>query len=280
MHHAHRWLAALYRQELNDPDKAAFHHEQSQRLLAEHQKRQTLKLSRVSETFDLPPIPSADERREMLDKERPPKKQELGEKSGKTFVLVSGLPRSGTSLMMQMLRAGGMQIMTDGQRAADEDNPRGYYEWEALKQIQKEPELLDEDGLEEKAIKAISMLLPKMPKKHDYKVIFMTRPVEEVVASQANMIERLGTEGAQLGPEQLTRGLLAHRNQILAWLAKADHMEVLEVDYPSLVESPAEFVPKIAQLIGADRVPDAQAMLSVVDPKLHRQKAAAAAEHE
>ena len=112
--------------------------------------------------FDLPEIPKREERLETLLKERPDPKPEE-EKSGKTFVLVSGLPRSGTSLMMQMLEAGGLPAMTDKERAADVDNPRGYYEWEAIKQIGKKPELLDDAAVEGRAIKCISMLLPALP---------------------------------------------------------------------------------------------------------------------
>ena len=96
--------------------------------------------------FDLPEIPKREERLANLLKERPDPKPEE-EKSGKTFVIVSGLPRSGTSLMMQMLEAGGLPAMTDGQRIADVDNPQGYYEWEPIKQIAKKPELLDQEAL-------------------------------------------------------------------------------------------------------------------------------------
>jgi hypothetical protein len=161
--------------------------------------------SRREQLFDLPEIPKRAERLATLLKERPdPKREE--EKSGKTFVLVSGLPRSGTSLMMQMLEAGGLPPMTDKVRAADVDNPRGYYEWEAIKQIAKKPELLDDAKVEGRAIKCISMLLPALPTKHRYKVIFMIRPIAEVMASQQAMTSRLGTKGASLDHDQLERG--------------------------------------------------------------------------
>ena len=139
------------------------------------------------------------ERLKILNQERPLPAAEK-EKSGKSFVLVSGLPRSGTSLMMQMLVAGGMSIVTDEKRVADIDNPKGYYEWEELKRIAEKPELLDGEGMDHKAIKCLSMLLRQMPPQHDYKVIFMTRPIEEIVASQAKMIQHLETEGAKLEP--------------------------------------------------------------------------------
>ena len=123
--------------------------------------------------------------------------------------------------MMQLLEAGGMPAMTDGERAADIDNPRGYYEWEAIKQIGKKPELLDDEAVEGRAIKCISMLRA-MPPQHQYKVIFMTRPIAEVVASQQAMTTRLGTKGANLDLEELERGLRAHR-EIRRWGAAAPH---------------------------------------------------------
>ena len=145
-------------------------------------------------------------------------------------MIVSGLPRSGTSLMMQMLAAGGMPVLTDHERAPDAGNPRGYFEWEAIKRIGKEPELLDDEALNGHAVKCISMLLPKLPAKHDYKVIFMTRPIEEVVRSQRAMITRLNTQGAALDEEQLRRGLAAHREEVRKWLSAAPHIEWIEID--------------------------------------------------
>ena len=99
------------------------------------------------------------------------------------ITIVSGLPRSGTSLMMQMLAAGGVPILSDGERVADADNPRGYCEWEKVKLLPKTPDLIAE--AEGKAVKVISQLLFSLPLSHEYKVIFLRRPLEEVVASQA-----------------------------------------------------------------------------------------------
>jgi predicted AlkP superfamily phosphohydrolase/phosphomutase/Flp pilus assembly protein TadD len=274
MYYAHRWIAAIYRQELKDSEKARIHQEQAKQTRTQHNKQSTDKLERMFTTFDLPSVPSAVERDKMLNKERPLPKREEEKESGKTFLLVSGLPRSGTSLMMQMLHAGGIEAMTDGKRSADQDNPKGYFEWEALKQIGKRPEILDDEGLEDKAIKAISMLLPKLPIKHRYKVIFMSRPVEEVVASQTKMIDRLGTEGAPLDQLKLTSQLEAHRNQTLRRLHQSDHIDVLEIDYPSLVQAPEQSVPQITEFVGADRLAQPEAMIAVIDSNLYRQKSA------
>ncbi len=220
----------------------------------------------------MPDIPKREQRLATLLKERPDPKAEE-EKSGKTFVLVSGPPRSGTSLMMQMLEAGGLPAMTDAQRVADVDNPRGYYEWEAIKQIGKKPELLDDPAVEGRAIKCIFMLLPQLPEKHQYKVIFMLRPVAEVVASQRPMTTRLGTKGAALDAAELERGLGAHREEARRWGANSDHVDWLEIEYPSLVREPGPEIARLVEFRGRERLPDANSIATVVDPSLHRRQA-------
>ena len=174
--------------------------------------------------------------------------------------------------MMQLLEAGGLPPMTDSQRVADVDNLRGYYEWEAIKQVGRKPELLDDEGLQGRAIKCISMLLAHMPARHQYKVIFMLRPIAEVVASQRAMTTRLGTKGANLDLEQLERGLRAHREEVRKWAASATHLEWLEVDYPELVRDPAPAIAKLVQFLGAERLPNEKEMAAVIDPTLHRRK--------
>ena len=179
MHNAHRYLATLHRTNNGDPKKAAFHRTEAAKIVRAQPRSKTVANNRSDKLFDLPEIPKREERLELLLKERPdPKPPE--KKSDKTFILVSGLPRSGTSLMMQLLEAGGVKVLSDKERAADIDNPKGYYEWEPIKQIAKKPELLDEEGLEGSAIKCISMLLQQVPIKHSYKVIFMTRPSKKL----------------------------------------------------------------------------------------------------
>jgi predicted AlkP superfamily phosphohydrolase/phosphomutase/tetratricopeptide (TPR) repeat protein len=269
MVNAHRYLSTIHKMEGGDPEKASFHRGEVLRLSQRRRRQPVTDDPRREQLFDLPEIPKRRERLETLLKERPDPKPEE-EKSGKTFVLVSGLPRSGTSIMMQLLEAGGMPVLTDKQRAADVDNPRGYYEWEAIKQIGKKPELLDDETVEGHAVKCVSMLLPAMPAKHQYKVIFMLRPIAQVVASQRAMTSRLGTTGANLDPEQLERGLRAHREDIRKWAANASHLEWLEVDYPELVRAPAHAITKLVEFLGPERLPNEKGMAAVVDPALHR----------
>src|SRR6266481_862291 len=272
MTNAHRYLATIHKNEGGNREKAEFHRSEVFRLTRSRGRRSTNADSKREKLFSLPEIPKREERLAILLKERPDPKPADQTKSGKTFVLVSGLPRSGTSLMMQLLETGGMPLMTDGERAADVDNPRGYHEWEAIKQIGKRPELLDDQAVNGRAIKCISMLLPRMPMQHDYKVIFMTRPIAEVVASRHQMVNRLGTKTAELDPEQLQRGLTAHCEETLRWLATAPHMKFIEIDYPALVRDPQLIVSRLVQFLGAEQLPNETVMAAVVDPSLHRQK--------
>jgi predicted AlkP superfamily phosphohydrolase/phosphomutase/tetratricopeptide (TPR) repeat protein len=273
MLNAHRYLATLYGNNGGDETKAAFHRQEAAKIVRSRGETKAAASDRAEQLFDLPEIPNRAERFKTLLQERPdPKRDE--KRSDKNFVLVSGLPRSGTSLMMQILEAGGMKILTDKKRGADADNPRGYYEWEPIKQIGAKPELLDAEGLDGHAIKCISMLLPNMPLKHNYKVIFMTRPIDEVVESQGKMINRLGTQGATLDIEQLRRGLTAHRNETRNWLKSVPHMDVIEIDYPTLVSDPAPQLARIVEFLGAERLPKSSDMAKVVDPLLHRKKSA------
>ncbi len=104
------------------------------------------------------------------------------------ITIVTGLPRSGTSLMMKMLEVGGIPPLTDRARVADEDNPKGYYEFERVKKLPQDTSWLPE--AEGKAVKMVSMLLYDLPKDRAYKIIFMRRQMEEILASQKKMLLR------------------------------------------------------------------------------------------
>ena len=185
------------------------------------------------------------------------------------ITIVSGLPRSGTSLMMQMLQAGGLEVMTDHERAADPDNPEGYFEWEAIKRIKENPEILAEVG--KRAVKVVSALIPVLPPMHRYRVIFMTRPITEVVASQKKMIDRRRTRGANMTPDKLAEALIQHRDTVLRGLTTLPNFDVLEIDYPQLVAEPTEWVEKVNEFLGGKL--NAAAMAACVKPSLHRNRA-------
>jgi hypothetical protein len=171
--------------------------------------------------------------------------------------------------MMQMLRAGGMPILTDDVRAADPDNPRGYYEWERVKCLPQKPECLAE--AEGKAVKIISQLLFALPSDHDYRIIFIERPVAEVIASQAEMIRRRGTTGATVGKAALIGALRAHLAQVNAWLDRLSGARVLRIDYHAVLRQPREAAEGIQQFL--DFVLDTEAMERQVDLSLYRQRA-------
>jgi LPS sulfotransferase NodH len=184
------------------------------------------------------------------------------------ITIVSGLPRSGTSLMMQMLAAGGVPILSDGERAADTDNPRGYCEWERIKQLPKEPTCIDE--AEGKAVKVISQLLFALPVGHGCQIIFMERPLPEVVASQAEMIRRRGTAGAALPEAALIAGLRAHLNQVNAWLAQRRDILLSRVEYHHVLRDPSGAAASVQDFL--QRELDVDAMARQVDPSLYRQR--------
>lgn len=185
--------------------------------------------------------------------------------------IVSGLPRSGTSLAMQMLAAGGLPVVTDALRPPDVNNPRGYYEWEKIKQVAQDPACIAE--AEGKAVKVISSLLVALPPEHDYRVLFMTRALEEVVASQTAMIANLGTRGAALPPSAMIAALQSHRNQVMAWLGTRPDIAVMQLDYRALVADPTGGATAIARFFGLSL--DIESMARQVDPTLHRQRAPA-----
>ncbi|MCI4371602.1 MAG: sulfotransferase family protein, partial [Thermoplasmata archaeon] len=150
--------------------------------------------------------------------------------------------------MMQMLARGGMPILTDGLREADPDNPRGYYEWEPVKRLPQEPNRVAE--AEGQAVKIITALLFSLPSQFTYRVIFMQRPLSEVVRSQAEMIRRLGTAAPQVPAQTMIGALQASLNQVTAWLERQPMIEVCWIDYHQLLEAPVVHAEKIQRFLG------------------------------
>jgi LPS sulfotransferase NodH len=190
-------------------------------------------------------------------------------KKRKPVVIVSGLPRSGTSMMMKMLEAGGMALIIDGIRTADEDNPKGYYEFERVKQLDKGDTawLADAPG---KAVKVISALLEYLPPEYEYKVLFMNRKMAEVLASQRKMLVRRD-EKSEISDEKLAELLRKHVQQTKAWLARQPNFEMLDLDYNAMLADPEPWVVRINAFLGGEL--DARAMVTVVDPNLYRNRA-------
>lgn len=186
------------------------------------------------------------------------------------IILVSGLPRSGTSMMMKMLEAGGLEILTDNLRQADEDNPKGYYELERVKQLDKSEDKSWLGEAQGKVVKIISQLLPHLPEDYCYKVIFMRRNMEEILASQKQMLIRRGEPTDAVSDGRLAGLFEKHLEQIDAWLKKKTNFEVLYVHYNEILAQPQPYIDQINAFLGGDL--NTEEMQTVIEPSLHRQR--------
>lgn len=181
-------------------------------------------------------------------------------------VIVSGLPRSGTSMMMQMLAAGGVPVLSDDVRSPDEDNPRGYYELEAVKRTRQDAAwLISSEG---KAVKIVHALLRDLPIDRPYRVILMRRRIETVLKSQTTMLERLGNEGARLEPEQLARTYEQQLEQVKDYMNRHACFEFIEVWYGAVLEYPRSQIERINRFLSGEL--NVELMAAAVDPALRR----------
>ncbi len=190
---------------------------------------------------------------------------------GKPIVIVSGLPRSGTSMLMKILEAGGVEIVTDGLRTADDDNPKGYYEFEKVKDLDKNKDNSWLAELRGKAVKVVSYFLEKLPNNNNYKIIFIERNLREVIASQNKMLVHRGEAvDDPAGDEKMIRNFEDHLRKIKYLLSHEPHFEVLFITHNMLLKSPAEHVEKICRFLGGHL--DKKKMVDVVDPTLYRNR--------
>jgi hypothetical protein len=170
--------------------------------------------------------------------------------------------------MMQMLSAGGMAALTDRQRSADANNPRGYFELEPVKSLARNPEVIDEG--EGKVIKVVSSLLRFLPNRHQYRVIFMLRPLEEVVASQDRMLERLGQKVPPTPKAAVLSAFEKHLEQIRSWLSEQPNVDVLYVDYGAVLEDAHREASRICDFL--EQKLNVDSMACKVEQSLHREK--------
>jgi hypothetical protein len=184
------------------------------------------------------------------------------------ITIVSGLPRSGTSLMMQMLAAGGMPILSDGERQVDVDNPRGYLEWERIKLLPKDPACIAE--AEGKAVKVVSRLLLSLPYSHEYRVIFMHRPLPEVLASQQAMLRHRGTGKPGTNPSAITAAFESHLREVDAWLGSKSYLKILRVPYHDVLHDAEDIGRKLIQFLEISL--NVEAMILQVDATLYRNR--------
>ena len=189
---------------------------------------------------------------------------------GVPVVVVSGLPRSGTSMAMKMLEAGGLVPVTDEVRTADEDNPKGYFEDERVKDLGRMEDRSWLRSSRGKVIKVVSSLLQYLPDNNLYKVVFMRRNLQEVLASQAKMLDRRG-EDSDTADEDLLGMYASHLEKVEFQLRYRSWFDVLYVDYRSVLEDPATEARRINEFLGGRL--DERRMAEAVDPNLYRNRA-------
>lgn len=187
----------------------------------------------------------------------------------KSIVVVSGPPRSGTSMMMKMLEAGGLPPLTDRLRRPDVDNPRGYYEFEPVKRLDK-GDVSWLPTARGKAVKIISALLRHLPADHRYHVVFMERQIDELLASQRSMLIHRGEDPDAVDDLELANAFEKHLRQVREYLSRQDHLSVLYVNYNDVLADPGRQARRVARFLPHDL--DANSMAAVVDPSLYRNR--------
>jgi hypothetical protein len=191
---------------------------------------------------------------------------------GRPLVLVSGLPRAGTSMVMQMLEQGGMPIVTDKIRTPDEDNPRGYHEFERIKEIDKTTDKSWLRNYRGQVIKTISFLLQYLPLDLNYRVVFIRRDIEEILRSQNKMLERSGAKDPLVPDGKMRRNYEFHLKKVYYCLSHTPNFQALYVDYPEVVAHPLIEAKRINEFLGGGL--DVEAMGRAVDTGLYRNRQA------
>lgn len=184
-------------------------------------------------------------------------------------IVVSGLPRSGTSMMMKMLEAGGQVILTDNLREADANNPNGYYEFERVKKL-KDGDfgwIADSKG---KVVKIVTGLIMYLPSDYKYKIIFMQRAMNEVLSSQKKMLGRLGKEDDKIADDKMAKIYQEHLKQVNAWIAKQPNIEVLYVNYNDMIDAPFASLTNVNGFLGGEM--DVDVMAGVINKDLYRER--------
>jgi hypothetical protein len=184
------------------------------------------------------------------------------------IIVVSGLPRSGTSMMMKILSEGGLPVVTDELRSADNDNPDGYFELETVKQMAAGniAWLAEATG---KGVKVISYLLEYLPAEYSYKVLFMEREIKEILASQRKMLEHRQTSSL-IDDGEMEAKFQEHLALVKPWLARQPYMDVLYLSYNALMSDPELHCRRVVEFTGAPL--DLARMLAVPNEQLYRNR--------
>lgn len=181
--------------------------------------------------------------------------------------IVSGLPRSGTSMLMQMLKAGGLKIFTDNKRKPDQDNLKGYFEYEKVKDLKKDNSWVK--TAEGCALKVVSPLLQYLPKKLKYKIIFIERNLDEILASQNKMLKNRQTQD-HTSDQKLKQSFKRHLKNIKAWLDKQQNFEILYINYNKILNNPEKYISQIIKFLNLKVNP--QKLTQVIDAESYRNK--------
>ena len=188
---------------------------------------------------------------------------------GEPIVIVSGLPRSGTSMMMKMLDAAGIPIMTDAIRTADIDNPKGYFEYERVKDLEKDPDRSWVRDARGKALKVISWLLKDLPDENACRIVFMRRDIDEVLASQNKMLEHRGEDDAT-DDAIMAEAYRNHLASVRIMSRKKPNWSLVEIRYDEAIRDPGSVARKVNEFLGGRY--DVQRMVEAVDEKLYRNR--------
>jgi hypothetical protein len=189
---------------------------------------------------------------------------------GEPIVVVSGLPRSGTSMMMNMLAAGGLEILSDGERVADVDNPKGYFELERIKNLEKETDKSYLRAARGKAVKVISFLIKDLPDENDYRVLFMRRDLDEVLASQQKMIDRLESSDSDADAAAMKEAFRNDIARVRVLCRTRANFALCEVHYKGAVADPVAASRAVNAFLGGRL--DEGAMRAAVDAALYRNR--------
>lgn len=174
-------------------------------------------------------------------------------------------------MMMKMLEAAGLAAVTDGIRSADDDNPKGYYELEAVKRTKDDPSWVPQ--ARGKVVKVISQLLQDLPSTERFKVIFMRRDLDEVLASQKKMlVNREEEDDADTSSMKST--FAVHVEEVEAWMRSSEYVDVLFVSYNRMQSDSAKQIERIVKFLAGDVAKELniESMAAVVDPALYRQR--------
>jgi len=263
---AHEALAKLYRQHLNRPDDAFAHEGKARSLKNELALRQQSGASKSETEVDSQRVKAAESK--FTTGDAVPAPFGIDVDPTRIITVVSGLPRSGTSLMMQLLTAAGREALTDGKRGADADNPLGYYEYEQVLDLAKDTSWIPQ--ARGKVVKIVAQLLPHLPRNEHYQIIFMDRNLAEVIASQRAMLERQGRRGAELEEQKLAETYQSQLALLRKQISERSELRWCAVNYGALLTEPITEVERLAQFLGTPL--DVAKAVAAVRPELQRQK--------